>query len=135
MLKNQRFRRSPEMAKRFAGSSGKGNGSRRQRRALPLTALLITGICLLVAVSFGLFGKSSSRASAAAQMNDGVSPEAWQQIEALIAEKESRTSVQTKLDSQLIYELKMQNGQPVANGVQAVETDLEHTDTGRVALD
>ncbi|MFL6216148.1 MAG: HYR domain-containing protein [Blastocatellia bacterium] len=123
------------MTKRFAGSSGKGKGSRRQRRALPFTALLITGICLLVAVGFGLFGKSSPKASAAAQMNDGVSPEAWQQIEALIAEKESRTGVQTKLDSQLIYELKMQNGQPVANGVQAVETDLEYTDTGRVALD
>jgi hypothetical protein len=123
------------MAKRFAGSPGKGNASRRGRRALPLTALLITGLCLLAVIGFGLFGKSSPRVSAAAQMTDGVSPEAWQQIEALIAEKESRTGVQTKLDSQLIYELKMQNGQPVANGVQAVETDLEYTDTGRVALD
>jgi hypothetical protein len=57
------------------------------------------------------------------------------QIESLIREKESRVGVQTKMDSQLIYEIKMRSGQAIADGVQAVETDLPYNDQGKVQLD
>ena len=43
-----------------------------------------------------------------------ISPEALAQIEALLREKESRSSTEQKIDSQLLYELKMQAGLPVA---------------------
>jgi hypothetical protein len=120
--------------KHRAGSPGKAKRSGKGRRALRTPSLLI--ICLLIlAVGFAAFLKNGPRVGAAAQFIDGVSPEALQQIEALIAEKEARTGVQIKMDSQIIYELKMRSGRPVADGVQAVETDLEYTDQGKVALD
>jgi hypothetical protein len=73
--------------------------------------------------------------AAAPQIENGISPEAMAQIEALINEKESRTGTQTKIDSQLIYELRMRNGQSVAEGVQTVETDISYTPRGGVKLD
>jgi HYR domain/Subtilase family len=123
------------MKKRFAGRPGKAKAPGKRQRSLPFFTLLILGVAIVMAAGFGLFWKGGARASAAAQMIDGVSPEALQQIEALIAEKESRAGLQTKIDSQLIYELKMRSGQPVANGVQTVETDVEYTDQGKVTLD
>jgi hypothetical protein len=55
-----------------------------------------------------------------------ISPEALAQIDALIREKESRAGAQQKIDSQLIYELKMRRGAMVAEGVQTIETDLPY---------
>src|SRR5436190_9971580 len=40
-----------------------------------------------------------------------------QQITALLQEKATRTPAQLKLDSQLIYAMKMRRGEPVAPGV------------------
>jgi hypothetical protein len=90
---------------------------------------------MLVVGGAGLFSGRTPEVKAAAQTENGISPEALAQIDALIKEKESRTGVQTKLDSQLVYELKMRHGQQVAEGVQAVETDLPYTDLGKVTLD
>ena len=45
-----------------------------------------------------------------------ISPEALAQIDALLQEKESRSSTEQKIDSQLLYELRMQAGRPVAAG-------------------
>jgi hypothetical protein len=57
------------------------------------------------------------------------------QIEALIREKDSRRGVELKMDSQLIYELKIRRGQAVAEGVQRVETDIEYDNQGKAELD
>ncbi len=83
----------------------------------------------------GVFWTKIQKVNAAAQVQNDISPEALAQIEALIKEKESRSGVQTKIDSQLIYELKMRSGQAVADGVQAVATDLPYDNQGRVELD
>jgi hypothetical protein len=64
-----------------------------------------------------------------------VSPEALAQIEALIAEKESRTPTQQKIDSQLIYELKIRAGAPPALGVPTLETDVPRAPDGHPVVD
>ena len=90
-------------------------------------------------VALGLYS-SGSRLKAAVQpppdqLAADLSPEALAQIDALMAEKESRTPAQQKIDSQLIYERKMEAGQPVAAGVWAVETDLPYAGDGHLIVD
>jgi hypothetical protein len=102
------------------------------RWLLASTLIIFSGAGLSLAG--WLFSNGVPVASATAQ-NDGISPQALAQIEALIRDKESRTGVQQKMDSQLIYELKMRRGDMVAEGVRTIETDLPYTDQGKVILD
>jgi uncharacterized repeat protein (TIGR01451 family) len=51
----------------------------------------------------------------------GISSNALQQISALIAEKDTRTAAQLKIDSQLLYALKQSRGQPMATGVPTLQ--------------
>lgn len=64
-----------------------------------------------------------------------ISPDALAQIEALLLEKEARSATDRKLDSQLIYELKMRAGAEVAPGVQTVEADVPYASDGHAVLD
>jgi len=64
-----------------------------------------------------------------------MSPQALAQIEALIREKESRVGAQQKMDSQLIYELKMRRGAMIAEGVRTLETNIPYNTQGKVTLD
>lgn len=102
----------------------------RSRLAIALVAL--SAVALVAGTSF--FSLRFPGASAALQAND-ISPEALAQIEALIQEKESRSQIERKLDSQLVYELKMDRGQAVANGVRTLETDLPVSDNGKTIVD
>src|SRR5438874_134840 len=58
-----------------------------------------------------------------------------QQIQALIAEKESRTPAQRKIDSQLIYAMKMHRGKSVAQGIQTLAVDVGVDEAGLVTVD
>jgi hypothetical protein len=64
-----------------------------------------------------------------------ISPEALAQIEALVLEKETRSATDRKLDSQLIYELKMRAGAQIAPGVQTIEADVPYATDGHAVLD
>ena len=57
---------------------------------------------------------------------DGIAPEGRAQIEALLREKETRSPAERKIDSQLLYARRMQQGLPVAPGVQTLEVDLPY---------
>jgi hypothetical protein len=101
-----------------------------------LLFLLLLALCAGAAVAAGAFSTAGRRASAAPPQEAlGISPEALAQIESLIAEKESRTGAERKIDSQLIYELKMRRGEWIADRVPAVETDVEYNDAGKVVVD
>jgi hypothetical protein len=52
---------------------------------------------------------------------EGISSNALQQISALIAEKDARTPAQLKLDSQILYALKLSRGQPIAAGITSLQ--------------
>src|SRR5262245_23138617 len=69
------------------------------------------------------------------QLAAGISPDALAQIDALLREKESRTSAQQKIDSQLLYELRMEGGAPIADGIFAIETDLPYAPDGHIVVD
>ena len=64
-----------------------------------------------------------------------LSPEVLAQIDALIAEKESRNAIEQKIDSQLLYESRMEAGEPIAAGLWAVETDLPYAADGHLIVD
>ena len=66
---------------------------------------------------------------------DTLSESALNQITALRAEKESRSPVQQKMDSQLIYGLKQSLHQVIAPGVTNLRVNLQQTADGRVWVD
>src|SRR5215470_5944236 len=75
-----------------------------------------------------LFSYGAPGAGATAQQSDNISPEALAQIESLLKEKESRVGAQLKMDSQLIYELKMRRNAMIADGVRTLETAIQYND-------
>lgn len=62
------------------------------------------------------------------QQSVRISDAAARQIQSLIAEKASRTPEQNKIDSQLLYSLKMSRNERLAEGVESLKTGLS-TDT------
>src|SRR5947208_7386183 len=64
-----------------------------------------------------------------------IAPEALAQIEALIREKDMRSPVHRKIDSQLLYELKMKTGRSIATGVAALETGVAYAADGHAVVD
>src|SRR5215510_1039122 len=88
------------------------NRRRIMRWLLTSTLIIFSGAGLSLAG--WLFSNGIPRAGAAAQQGDGISADALKQIEALILEKESRTVTQKKMDSQLIYALKMWRREMIA---------------------
>src|SRR5437868_3505299 len=80
----------------------------------------------------------SGTRTGAAQQNQplaDLSPEVVAQIDALLAEKESRSAVEQKIDSQLLYEGRMEAGEAVAVGLWVVETDLPYAADGHLIVD
>jgi len=77
----------------------------------------------------------SNRNASAASQDPGISAEALAQIEALIREKESRSETERKIDSQLIYEAKMDRGEVIADGIRRLDTDVQYTYDGRTVVD
>ena len=76
-----------------------------------------------------------ARPSGQEQAANGITQEAMAQIEALIREKETRSPAERKIDSQLLYALRMQRGLPVAPGVQTLEVDVPRAADGHVIVD
>lgn len=105
------------------------------RRALLLSILV--AFCASAVVASGvLFSHNFSKANAATQNSAEISPEALAQIESLIKEKEGRTPAQQKIDSQLLYRVKMNRNELIAPGVPSLETDLvEYDDEGQTLVD
>jgi hypothetical protein len=106
-----------------------------QRILVILTLLVVGG------------GISASRSTLAAgepapgQEQAALDPAAVAQINALLQEKASRTTVQQKIDSQLIYAIKMSRGEPIAPGVDTLQANVVYapsrgvTDTPRLVID
>ena len=104
------------------------------KKTFDMRAVLL-GLVLLLLVAMTL-PVSRLRTTVAAQSpKEGISESAARQIEALIAEKESRTPAQQKIDSQLIYANKMRLGQSIAAGVQSLEVGLTIDSGGRTVVD
>ncbi len=108
------------------------NRPKRREHTRALILFLLVVACTLAAVASGaLF----SQRATATQSGEDISPEALAQIDALIREKDSRTDVQKKIDSQLIYRAKMDRGQAVADSVSTLQTDVVVDNQGKTIVD
>ena len=101
---------------------------------------VILGATLVVAL--GAMSSGSRVAARGAQQlssqqpdANGIAPEGLAQIEALLREKETRSPAERKIDSQLLYARRMQQGLPVAPGVQRLEVQLPYAPDGHLILD
>lgn len=108
---------------------------------LPLfSALLILG-----AVAIGLSGlistnlfRASAQSKRTVQIQDAqseISESARQQIAALVQEKMTRSAARKKMDSQLIYGIKMARGEQLAPGLDALEINLPRSEEGQPVID
>ena len=103
---------------------------------------LIAALALALAVASA---SSSARVSAsqgqlsppqaAADAAPPISAEALAQIDALIREKDFRSDAQQKIDSQLLFEMRMESGLSIAARVDALETDLPYAGDGHIVVD
>lgn len=92
--------------------------------------------CLLALAGLTCFAYSASAQKASRVVRphiDGISDEAAAQIAAILVEKESRTPVQQKIDSQLLYAAKQRAGVAVARGVQRQKVRLSYDEKDRTA--
>ena len=74
-------------------------------------------------------------ASSAPSGIDGIGQTAAQQILALQQDKAARTPAQKKIDSNLIYTMRMLAGKPVANGVPFLNTGVELDENDNLVVD
>ena len=70
-----------------------------------------------------------------AQVPDGLSPNAKNEIAALLQEKAGRTPAQQKMDSQLVHALKHNRGEAFAPAAPHVQIDVKMETDGRVLVD
>jgi len=73
--------------------------------------------------------------SVVAKQEPTIDQSAWQQIQALLEEKEARTPAQQKIDSQLLYSIKMRRGESIAKNVRSLSVDVGANDAGFVTVD
>src|SRR3954471_8040489 len=94
-------------------------------------------VTAVLALGLGTTTSSSRLAARGGQQpeDNGIQPEARAQIEALLREKETRTPAERKIDSQLLYARRMQQGLPVAPGVQTLEVDIPYASDGHAIVD
>ena len=113
----------------------------RKTRSL-LFALLV--VACAVAVSAGNLLPHRSLTASAQENGNGngngrgaeqMSDRARQQVEALIQEKESRTAGRRKMDSRLIYAIKMNRGEQIAEGIDKLHVKLPKNAEGEVIVD
>src|SRR5436305_15050891 len=109
---------------------------------IPLRRSLIAAVALAVAcatASSNAHLAASPRqfepAQTSAPAPPPVSADALAQIDALIREKDFRSDAQQKIDSQLLFDMRMESGQSIASRVSARQTDLPYAGDGHVVVD
>jgi len=89
---------------------------------------------VVAALALG-FGTVSSDWRLAAQQPGGLAPQVVAQMNALIAEKRSRTPAQLKMDSQLIYAAKTARGERIAFNVATLRVNFSDANQRGVVVD
>src|SRR2546421_825801 len=98
---------------------------RGSKRPLLFTLVLIASLVALAAGGILLpSGISASRPNQNDDTSQNISSAVLQQIQALEDEKESCTPAQQKIDSQLLYAMKMQRAEPIASGVNSLQVNV-----------
>ncbi len=69
------------------------------------------------------------------QGDEQISASVRQQIAALMQEKATRSAGRRKMDSRLIYGIKMERGEQIADGVDTLDVQLPRDEQGQVIVD
>ena len=128
------FKMNRNARSRHAALTAQKQLNRRRIMRWLLTSTLIIFSVGGLSLAGWLFSNGVPGAGATAKQGD-ISPQALEQIDALLKEKASRVGAQQKMDSQLIYELKMRRGEMIAEGVRTLETNISYNAQGKVTLD
>src|SRR5205809_562311 len=104
-----------------------------------ILSILLLLIALAAGSSSGLAQRAPLQRGQDPQQNqpqsvDDLSPQALGQIAALMDEKASRTPAQQKMDSQLVYAVKMARGEAIAQGVPQLHVGVA-TDGSPLTID
>ncbi|HTM46410.1 MAG TPA: hypothetical protein VL137_15725, partial [Polyangiaceae bacterium] len=78
---------------------------------------------------------STRTATTAAPSPSGISGEAAAQMQALLAEKKSRTPAQAKLDSHIVLEAKRRRGDPALSSLSSLKSTLKLSEAGMLRVD
>lgn len=78
---------------------------------------------------------TSSAASGQEPADHTLDPRVWEQIETLVAEKASRTPAQAKIDSDLLYEIKLGRDDSLADSLPDLRTKVNVDRDDRVVVD
>src|SRR5215203_1983052 len=123
-------------------SKQSSHSSYNKSKKMPTTrSIALVTVVFSAALIFGsrgtIFQRSVlvTKAQSVSVDDKQVSPEALQQIAAMIQEKESRTAAQKKIDSRLLYKIRMERGEPIANGVPGLRTDLTVDNRGFIEVE
>jgi hypothetical protein len=93
---------------------------------------LTQSLTILFLCEIGMF--SLSAAVLVQPASAQVSEKAMKQIELMQKEKESRSPTQTKIDSQLLYEIRRSNGKTI-KGAPELKTGIQPDENGKVLVD
>ncbi|HJX90496.1 MAG TPA: hypothetical protein VJ372_08365, partial [Pyrinomonadaceae bacterium] len=119
----------------FSKPSTRRRLTRRSKRPALFTLILIVSVVGLAVGSTLMTGRiSASRLDQTSSASQEITSEVRQQIQALEDEKESRTPAQQKIDSQLLYALKMERSELIAAAVNSLQVNVNSA-AGRVVVD
>lgn len=124
------------MKKRTSNMLGAGNSVSRKR--IISRNLVLAGVSLVIGtlLAIGLTSvPGSKKASAQSLAPTEISPEAQMQIKSLLDEKNARTPVQQKIDSNLLYATKMHRGESITSAVPTLEVNVGEDANGFVTVD
>jgi hypothetical protein len=79
--------------------------------------------------------KPGKQAASRENDTDGISDSARRQIAGLIEEKRNRSAARRKMDSRLIYSIKMSRGEQLAPGLSTLEISIPLSEEGRPIID
>lgn len=110
----------------------------KRNRQLYVRRILAVGVCLLV-IALGsallLRGRRGGAAAQGVAETLRLSTGAQQQIKALLDEKARRSPAQRKLDSQLLYAVKMRRGEDLAPGIRQLSVKVDADADAKTIVD
>lgn len=117
-----------------------------KRMRFPLLSLLFVSCIAAVVMGGSILSPNLFHASAQFRQDESknnnpsdapqeISESARQQIAALVQEKMTRTAGRKKMDSQLIYGIKMERGEQLAPGLDTLEVNIPRNEEGQPIID
>src|SRR5215831_6325936 len=134
MIETKRNRRAGRIPSSRSSRAFRMNSERRRYHLTVFITLAVLA-SVLTFLPWKGSGASAQIQKAPAQEAFRLRETAARQIQALLQEKESRTAAQQRIDCHLLQELKMSRSEPVADGIERLETGIAPDADGLFLVD